>query len=340
MRNIIDHSKQTWCGQAKTNLLPTPQAAWLVSPQQPNRRAIRWVVSTGTGKPPIIPGYAPNRCANAMIDDIFVSPTVHYTLGTIVLIVSIVLAALSIYAWSSKRHDFRPLTWLTIFFQVSIMLQLLIGMKLLDQGLGVLQLYIHYLGGTAPLFFFMLMSWLPIQAGKARSLLRMATAVMALMFVALTYFVGGQFARRNTLAAAAGAQPIAAATRAISGIPVTLELSTQGDAMRFDKSGLEAPAGARITLRFTNAANPGGMLHNAVVVKPGTADAVGKDAIGSNNPATWLRPNDDRVIAATLVIRGGEVTEVIFDAPPPGTYTVVCTFPGHHTQMQIPLVIR
>jgi azurin len=277
-----------------------------------------------------------------MIDRIFIPPTVHYTLGTAVLVASLLLAVVGVVVWWRAQHASRVYTGVNIVFQLLLMLQVLIGMKLLDQGLGVLQLYIHYLGGTAPLFFMVLLSWLPMGATARRSALRAATAVLSFAFVALTYFVGGDYARVQTLRAvpvATSPAPVAA-NAPTARPPVLLELSTAGDAMRFDKPSLEAPAGARITLRFHNAASPNGMLHNAVLVQPGTADAVGVDAIASNNPATWLKDNDARVIAATCIVRGGGVTEVTFDAPPPGTYTVVCTFPGHHTLMQIPFVVK
>ncbi len=275
-----------------------------------------------------------------MIDAIFVPPTVHYGIGTAVLLLSIALALSTIGLQVRKLPMNRWVSVLGVLFQIALMLQALLGIKLLDQGLGVLQLYIHYLGGLAPLLFFLVLYWVPPRSESRRVLWQMVASIAAVAFVALTYFVGGQFARRNTLAAAANSTIVGVPTLTAGGAPITLELSTQADAMRFDKDRLEAPAGARVTLRFTNGASANGMVHNAVVVIPGQADAVGRDAIGSNDPATWLKPNDPRVIAATRLIKGGESASVTFDVTAPGDYTIICTFPGHHTQMQIPLRVR
>lgn len=274
-----------------------------------------------------------------MIDAMFLPPTVHYVVGTAALIGTGGLMLLSIWLWLKKKPLNALAKLLLIACQLVIMLQTLLGIKLLDQGLGILQLYIHYIGGLAPLLFFILLYWFPARLPQRQTFWTMLASVSAFAFVAMTYFIGGQFVRRGTLVASENVMPIVANTPAAAN-RVTVELSTRGDQMYFDQEKLEVPAGSQVTLRFKNAASPTGMVHNAVIVKPGTADAVGRDAIASNNPATWLKPNDDRVIAATKLIKGGDVSEVTFDAPPPGSYPIICTFPGHHTLMHATLVVK
>lgn len=123
--------------------------------------------------------------------------------------------------------------------------------------------------------------------------------------------------------------------------PFTLDLGTKGDELAFDKTALVAPAGTRITLRFSNNAGAGsGMLHNVVVIKPGTNDGVAADGIAAGEAAGYIKPNDSRVIAFSKLIKGGEKTEFSFDAPAPGDYPVICTFPGHYVLMKLTLSIK
>ena len=275
-----------------------------------------------------------------MIDNLFVPPTVHYITGTFVLGATSILSLLMIALWWRKQPLNFAAKFLLIVCQLGIMLQTLLGIKLLDQGLGILQLYIHYIGGVAPLLFFILLYWFPSSKAQRQTFWTMVASVSALSFVAMTYFIGGQFVRRSTLMAAENAAVIAPTSSVANKPKVTLNLSTRGDQMAFDQEKLEVNSGSQITLRFKNAASPNGMVHNAVVVKSSDATAVGLDAIASNNPATWLKPNDARVIAATKLVKGGDSSDVVFDAPSPGNYVIICTFPGHHTLMQTVLVVK
>lgn len=128
-----------------------------------------------------------------MIDAIFVSPMVHVTVGTLVLIsCALALFATARAAWS-KRPFSAGVRALFIAFQVILMGQVLVGIKLLDQGLGPLQLYIHYLGGVAPLGFTLLFYWLPSTDSVVKT--RRAAIVMAVsfVFVLMTFAVGSMY---------------------------------------------------------------------------------------------------------------------------------------------------
>ena len=96
-----------------------------------------------------------------MIDGIWVPTAVHFATGTIVVLAT--LAAVIVSAIHAFRDRSLP-RWANGVFiaaQVALAVQALVGIKLLDQGLGPLQLYIHYLGGLGPLFFYLLYYWLP-----------------------------------------------------------------------------------------------------------------------------------------------------------------------------------
>ncbi len=123
---------------------------------------------------------------------------------------------------------------------------------------------------------------------------------------------------------------------------VVLDLGTKGDELAFDKTALSAAAGSRITIRFNNMAGAGsGMLHNVVVLKAGaSADGVATDGIAAGDAAGYLKAGDTRVLAASKMIKGGEKTEFSFDAPAPGDYVVICTFPGHYVLMRATLTVK
>lgn len=151
---------------------------------------------------------------------------------------------------------------------------------------------------------------------------------------------GGMIAGAVLLVACGGGSAPAAAPAA-SGAAVTLDIGSKGDELAYDKAALEAAAGSKITLNLKNNSNPGAnLLHNWVLVKPGTADAVSADGISAGEGAGYLKANDDRVIAHTKLIKGGESASVTFDAPAAGVYDYICTFPGHGVLMKGKLTIK
>jgi hypothetical protein len=128
-----------------------------------------------------------------MIDAIFVSSLVHMSIGTLVLIsCALALFATARAAWRKKPFS-NGVHAFFILFQVVLMVQILVGIKLLDQGSGPLQLYIHYLGGTAPLGLTLLFYWFPGIDSVVKN--RRAALVTALSFgfVLLTFVVGRMY---------------------------------------------------------------------------------------------------------------------------------------------------
>ncbi|HEY1014954.1 MAG TPA: hypothetical protein VGE07_19760 [Herpetosiphonaceae bacterium] len=130
-----------------------------------------------------------------MIDKIFVPPSVHVATGMIVLALSL-LAALRV-AWLTWRGAAltRDAHGLLIGTQLALMLQALIGIKLLDQGLGAAQLFIHYVGGLAPLFFFSLLYWLPLRQPRHKTRLAAAATAGAFVFALMTFTIGQAYVR-------------------------------------------------------------------------------------------------------------------------------------------------
>jgi azurin len=111
--------------------------------------------------------------------------------------------------------------------------------------------------------------------------------------------------------------------------------------LAYDKTSLEAPAGSKITLKLkNNASAASGNKHNWVLAKSADADPVAVDGISAGDAVGYLKPDDKRVIAATKMIGPGESSEITFDAPAAGTYTYICTFPGHNVNMKGTLTIK
>jgi azurin len=142
--------------------------------------------------------------------------------------------------------------------------------------------------------------------------------------------------------ASVSSSPAPAQAPAAASSEVTLEIGNLGLELKFNKERLDAPAGSKITLVLKNDTQPdSGMQHNWVLVKPGTAPMVAADGISAGTDNAWVKPNDDRVIAHTAkMAKGGESVTVTFDAPPPGEYPYICTFPGHAGVMKGMLVIK
>jgi hypothetical protein len=136
-----------------------------------------------------------------MIDRIGVSPTVHLWVGVAVLVTT--LASFLVAMLYVLRKQSMP-AWtkaLLIATQLVLMAQALLGIKLLDQGSGTVQLYIHYLGGLGPLLFFMLMYWFPVKDGLKQTRVAALVAGAAFTFAFMAFTIGSMYSNQ---AAASG----------------------------------------------------------------------------------------------------------------------------------------
>lgn len=112
---------------------------------------------------------------------------------------------------------------------------------------------------------------------------------------------------------------------------MVVELRSEGSLLAFLPDRLTLPAGARVTLRYTN---DGSLPHNFVLLRDdGSLDDLAVAAYESAE--TGYVPEDGRedMIAFTPLVSPGETVEVTFVVPPPGEYTYVCLFPGHANMM-------
>lgn len=109
------------------------------------------------------------------------------------------------------------------------------------------------------------------------------------------------------------------------------------DQMKFDKEELRVEAGqtVRLTLEHTGQLPVTAMGHNVVILAQGTdVNQFGQAAAqaGSND---YIPENmSGSIIAHTEMIGGGQTSTIEFQAPEAGTYTFICSFPGHYVMMQ------
>lgn len=128
------------------------------------------------------------------MDEVIVAPAVHSAVGGIVLLAAL---ATTVLTWLGVRQGRfgQPQGAALIALQIALMVQAAIGIKLLDQGLGTVQKYVHYLGGLGAVGLLMLFYWLPTRdsADRAKKAAWLSTASFA--FVVMTFFIGQAFVR-------------------------------------------------------------------------------------------------------------------------------------------------
>lgn len=112
------------------------------------------------------------------------------------------------------------------------------------------------------------------------------------------------------------------------------------DAMQFDLKEMTVDKACKeytVTLKHVGKMPVAAMGHNWVLTKESDMQAVANDAMKAGIENDYLKPNDDRIIAHTDLIGGGEETSVTFDVSKLAdgeSYTYFCSFPGHWAIMK------
>lgn len=114
------------------------------------------------------------------------------------------------------------------------------------------------------------------------------------------------------------------------------------DLMKYDKSELKVKTGQKVTLTLRHTGKIGKKImgHNFVLLKEGTAIPTFSAAAASAGESKDWIANEDQIIAYTKMIGGGESTQVVFDAPAPGVYDYICSFPGHSGLMKGKFIVE
>ena len=120
-----------------------------------------------------------------------------------------------------------------------------------------------------------------------------------------------------------------------------LRVQAVPNTMQFAPRELRAKAGAKVRLIFDN---PDLMLHNLVLLAPGTEEEIGAlaDALAAqpDGQAKNYVPASPKVLQATPLVAPNSKAELTFTAPAaPGAYPFICTFPGHWRVMRGVLIV-
>ena len=114
-------------------------------------------------------------------------------------------------------------------------------------------------------------------------------------------------------------------------VELTIQTASGAEVLSYVPTSLEAPAGSTIKLTLSNSTDPADEVgHNWVLVAPGKEESVLASSAAAGDAGDWLDATDPGVIAASRLIEGNQHDTVSFAAPPPGTYTFLCTFPEHY----------
>ena len=117
------------------------------------------------------------------------------------------------------------------------------------------------------------------------------------------------------------------------------------DAMQFSTKEIAIPASCQqFTIRFKHAGSmpKASMGHNVVVAKTSDLNGVIKDGMKAGPAADYVKAGDERVLAKTKLLGGGESDSLTLDvaAIKAAPYSFVCTFPGHTASMRGTIVIK
>ncbi len=109
------------------------------------------------------------------------------------------------------------------------------------------------------------------------------------------------------------------------------------DAMQFDLKEIKVKAGQKIKLTLTHSGKlaKAAMGHNFVLLKQGVdVAAFGGKAAAARETEYIPKSEAANIIAHTKLVGGGESDTIEFTAPKKGTYTFICSFPGHYALMK------
>ena len=121
----------------------------------------------------------------------------------------------------------------------------------------------------------------------------------------------------------------------VSAEAVRVEVEAPTIGLIFEPREFAVRPGQEVELVFRNTGRA--MVHNLLIVEPGTADEVARLALelGGKGPARHWVPDTPSVLHATTTVEGGDSQTLRFTAPEAeGVYPYVCTIPGHAQTMR------
>jgi len=117
---------------------------------------------------------------------------------------------------------------------------------------------------------------------------------------------------------------------------------TGNDVMKFNTNEIKVKSGqkVRLTLRHIGKLDAKIMGHNVVILKKDVSISDFAALAASANDNKYIPKDSQDIIAHTDIIGGGQTATIEFDAPEPGTYLFLCSFPGHYAMMQGKFIVE
>lgn len=117
---------------------------------------------------------------------------------------------------------------------------------------------------------------------------------------------------------------------------------TGNDLMKFSKAEIKVKAGkkVKITLKHIGKMDKNVMGHNFVLLKQGVSVSSFGNKAATFSKNEYIPEGTTDVIAHTKLIGAGETATIEFDAPEPGTYDFLCSFPGHYAIMKGKFIVE
>jgi azurin len=115
------------------------------------------------------------------------------------------------------------------------------------------------------------------------------------------------------------------------------------DAMQFDLKEIKVKAGQKVKLTLTHSGKlaKAAMGHNWVLLQQGVdVAAFGSKAAAARETEYIPKSEAASIITHTKLVGGGESDTIEFTAPKKGTYTYICSFPGHYALMKGSFIVE
>lgn len=135
--------------------------------------------------------------------------------------------------------------------------------------------------------------------------------------------------------APAAVESAAAASEAAAADAACNTVVESDDAMKYNVPEINISKACKeftITLKHIGKMPKAAMGHNIVIAKTEDVDGVAQDGASAGAEGGYLKADDERIVAATKMIGGGEETTVTVDTgkfAAGNQYEFFCSFPGH-----------
>ncbi|MEM7326670.1 MAG: hypothetical protein AAF531_26520 [Actinomycetota bacterium] len=131
------------------------------------------------------------------IDNFIIDRSAHLFTGVVVL-VTMTVATVAVIRHAVRNEPMtRPTGFAVGAAQIALIVQVLLGIKLLDQGQGIVQLYIHYVGGLIPLGAFLAGGWFARGDTGRSSRIFAGLLIVGYTSALMAFFIGRAYVNRG-----------------------------------------------------------------------------------------------------------------------------------------------